>query len=63
MVIDPLTADRIIGATCAGDALTAALADGSFLIVDGANLVWRNDTGGTLVCSIRLDDESMEFGS
>lgn len=59
LVTDHATSGRTITAPTAYDAMAAALADGDFLIADGANLVWLTDEQGTLVWSLRLDDEDL----
>ena len=61
LVTDHVSADRIIEANSLREALAAALADGSFLTADDANLVWLIDETGKLVWSLRLDDENVEL--
>jgi len=56
------TLGRIIEAASASDAVSTALAEGDFLISDGANLAWLIDDQGALVWSLRLDDENTAPG-
>src|SRR3954463_3590475 len=51
------TLGRVIEAASASDAVSTALAEGDFLIADGANLAWLIDDQGALVWSLRLGDE------
>ena len=46
-----------ITAATAYDAVAAALADGKFLLDGNVNLAWLTDELGTMVWSLRLDDD------
>lgn len=57
IITDHVTLERAIKATTSADAMASALAEGSFLIGDGANLAWLTDEQGVMVWSLRLDDD------
>ena len=57
LVTDHVTSGRIIKAVTASEAMSAALAEGDFLVTDDTNLVWLTDEQGAMVWSLRLDDE------
>lgn len=52
------TLERIIKAASASDAVSAALAEGDFVLDDDTNLIWLTDDQGTLVWSLHLDGEN-----
>ncbi|KMO23404.1 hypothetical protein VQ02_12465 [Methylobacterium variabile] len=58
VVTDHATLERVIKATSASEAMSAALAEGDFLLTEDANLVWLTDDQGTLVWSLHLYDEN-----
>jgi hypothetical protein len=58
LITDHSTLERIIKAASASDAVSAALAEGDFVLDDDTNLVWLTDDQGALVWSLRLDDEN-----
>jgi hypothetical protein len=39
--------------------MAVALADGDFMVTEDTNLVWLTDEHGTMVWSLRLDDEDV----
>ncbi|AWV19843.1 hypothetical protein A3862_29860 (plasmid) [Methylobacterium sp. XJLW] len=58
LVTNHVTLERIIKAASACDAMGVALAEGDFVLDVDINLVWLIDDQGTLVWSLRLDDEN-----
>lgn len=58
LVTDHATLERVIKAASASEAMSAALAEGDFVVSDDANLVWLTDDRGALVWSLRLDNEN-----
>jgi hypothetical protein len=59
LVTDHATLERVIKAVSASEAMSAALAEGDFVVSDDTNLVWLTDDQGALVWSLRLDDENV----
>lgn len=61
LATDHATLERVIKAAIVSEAMSTALAEGEFLVVDDANLVWLTDDHGALVWSLRLDNENTAF--
>ncbi|MBI1691495.1 hypothetical protein D9Y22_22715 [Methylorubrum sp. DB1722] len=59
LVTDHAMSGQTIRAPTAYDAMAVALADGDFMVTEDTNLVWPTDEQGTMVWSLRLDDEDM----
>ncbi len=59
LVTDHDTSGQTITAPSAYDAMAVALADGDFIVTEDINLVWLTDEQGTMVWSLRLDDEDV----
>ncbi|GEP07254.1 hypothetical protein [Methylobacterium oxalidis] len=58
LVTNQVTSEQAIGAATASDAVSAALGAGDFLVVDKANLAWLTNEQGSLIWSLRLDDDN-----
>ena len=57
LVSDHVTSGRVIEAATASEAMSAALAEGDFLVTDDTNLAWITNEQEAMVWSLWLGDE------